>query len=343
VQAGVTLARVQRVAAGAGLLFGVDLTARDSATIGGMASTNAGGLRTVRYGSMGEQVLGLEVVLPDGSVVQRYSRVRSDNTGYDLDALFVGAEGTLGVITGLDLRLRPEPTHRVAAVCGFTDLDACVSAGRRLRELESIAALVLIDGRAAGVAAEHLDVSAPVAGAWMLLVELAGAEDLTGRLAGALESAGVRDAVAVGVDASTRQRLWQLRESMAEVVGVYGSPVKFDVSLPLSEIAQFQADAAALIAHHAPEALPLLFGHVGEGNLHLNVLRCDAGCEARIYPEMMELIAGRGGNVSSEHGVGTLKRAYLTMSRRPADVAAMRTIKKALDPTGYLNPAVLFD
>jgi FAD/FMN-containing dehydrogenase len=130
---------------------------------------------------------------------------------------------------------------------------------------------------------------------------------------------------------------------MAEVVGVFGAPVKFDVSLPLSEIANFEGSAGALIARHAPHALPLLFGHIGEGNLHLNILRCTAESEARIYPEMMELIAGHGGNVSSEHGVGTLKRAYLTMSRRPADIAVMRTIKEALDPTGYLNPAVLFD
>jgi FAD/FMN-containing dehydrogenase len=343
VQAGVTLAAVQQVAAGAGLLFGVDLTARDTATIGGMASTNAGGLRTVRYGSMGAQVLGLEVALPNGSVVQRYSEVRTDNTGYDLAALFVGAEGTLGVITAVDLRLHPQPTHRVTAVCGFPDLEGCVSAGRSLREVESIAALELIDGRAAAVAADRLDIAVPVSDAWLLLVELAGSEDLADRLAAALESVEMSGEAAVGVDASTQQRLWQLRESMAEVVGVFGAPVKFDVSLPLSEIANFEASAGALIARHAPHALPLLFGHIGEGNLHLNILRCTAESEARIYPEMMELIAGHGGNVSSEHGVGTLKRAYLTMSRRPADIAVMRTIKEALDPTGYLNPAVLFD
>ena len=130
---------------------------------------------------------------------------------------------------------------------------------------------------------------------------------------------------------------------MAEVVGLFGPPVKFDVSLPLSEISDFIRDADALIARHAPQAIPLLFGHVGEGNLHLNVLRCDSDGEARIYPAMMELIAAHGGNVSSEHGVGSRKRGYLTMSRQPADVAVMRTIKDALDPTGYLNPAVLFD
>lgn len=343
VQAGVTLAALQHAAAEAGLLFGVDLTARESATIGGMASTNAGGLRTVRYGSMGAQVLGLEIALPDGSVVQRYSHVRSDNTGYDLGALFVGAEGTLGVITAVDLRLHPRPAHRVTAVCGFTDLDALVATGRELCDIESIAALELIDGRAAALAAEHLDVTPPVSADWLLLIELAGATDLTERLAAALDGAALSAPAAVGVDAAAQQRLWELRESMAEVVALFGPPVKFDVSLPLSEIAGFAAAAAALIDRHAAQAIPLIFGHVGEGNLHLNVLRCDADSEARIYPAMMELIAAHGGNVSSEHGVGSIKRRYLRMSRGAADIAVMRTIKDALDPTGYLNPAVLFD
>ena len=131
--------------------------------------------------------------------------------------------------------------------------------------------------------------------------------------------------------------------TLAEVVSLFGSPVKFDVALPLSGIAAFATDSAALIARHAPAAVPVLFGHVGEGNLHLNVLRCDGEQEATIYPAMMELIAAHGGNVSSEHGVGSRKRAYLAMSRQPADIAVMRIIKNALDPTGYLNPAVLFD
>jgi FAD/FMN-containing dehydrogenase len=343
VQAGVTLATVHQVAAGAGLLFGVDLTARDSATIGGMASTNAGGLRTVRYGPMAAQVLGLEVALPNGAVLQRYSQVRSDNTGYDLNALFVGAEGTLGVITAVDLRLRPQPAHRVTAVCGFADLQALVAAGRELREVESVAALELIDGAAATLAAEHLAVAAPVPGDWLLLIELAAAEDPTDRLAAALQDAELVAAAAVGIDTAAQHRLWHLRESMAEVVGIFGPPVKFDIALPLSEIAGFTTDAGAVIARLAPQAVPVLFGHLGEGNLHLNVLRCDADDEARIYPEMMELIAAYRGNVSSEHGVGSRKRGYLTMSRQPADLAVMRTIKQALDPTGYLNPAVLFD
>jgi len=343
VDAGVTLAQVQRVAAAAGLLFGVDLSARDSATVGGMASTNAGGLHTVRYGTMSAQVLGLDVALPDGSLAQRHSCVRHDNTGYDLAALFVGAEGTLGVITAVDLRLHPLPAHRVAALCGFADLDALVCAGRALRDMEAICALELIDGRAASLAAEHLHTPSPICGEWLLLIELAGEFDQTEQLAAALDDAPLTGPPGVGADVPARQRLWQLRESMAEVVGLFGPPVKFDVSLPLSAIAAFAAESAALIVRYAPQAVPVLFGHVGEGNLHLNVLRCDANQEAAIYPAMMELIASHGGNVSSEHGVGSRKRAYLSMARQPADIAVMRTIKAALDPTGYLNPAVLFD
>ncbi|MGZ6780388.1 MAG: FAD-binding oxidoreductase, partial [Mycobacterium sp.] len=343
--AGVTLAEVQRAAGRAGLVFGVDIAARDSATVGGMASTNAGGLRTVRYGNMGEQVIGLDVVLPDGSIIKRHSRVRQDNTGYDLAALFVGAEGTLGVITGLDLRLHPTPSHRVTAVCGFDDLDALVKAGREFRDMDGIAALELIDARASALTAEHLGVAAPVDGAWQLLIELAADSDQTEQLADALEQARLAGEPAVGVDVNAQQRLWQVRESIAEVLGIYGPPLKFDVSLPLSAISAFARESGELIAEHAPDAIPVLFGHIGEGNLHLNVVRCvlDGEREAALYSAMMSLIARCGGNVSSEHGVGSRKRDYIGMSRTEADIAAMRAVKAAFDPAGYLNAAVLFD
>ena len=343
VGAGAPLAVVQHAAAAAGLVFGVDLSARDTATVGGMASTNAGGLRTVRYGNMGEQVIGLDVALPDGSVLRRHSRVRRDNTGYDLPALFVGAEGTLGVITALDLRLHPTPSHRVTAVCGFADLDALVDAGRVFADVDGIAALELIDGRFGALTREHLGFGAPVDGDWLLLVELAADHDQTERLADLLDVTGLCGEPAVGVDAVAQQRLWRVRESVAEVLGVYGPPLKFDVSLPLSAIGGFARDAGALVQDRVPEALPVLFGHIGEGNLHLNVLRCPPESEPALYAAMMDLIAGCGGNVSSEHGVGSRKRPYLGMSREAADIAAMRTIKTALDPTGYLNAAVLFD
>jgi len=343
VGAGATLADVQRAASGAGLLFGVDLAARDSATVGGMASTNAGGLRTVRYGAMADQVVGLEVALPDGSLLRRYPTVPSDNTGYDLRSLFVGAEGTLGVITEVDLRLRPTPRHRISAICGFDDLDALVACGRDLRDEPTIAALELLDGRGVRLADERLGVPAPVRADWLLLVELAGDSDQSEPLAAALEGQPMSAEPAVGADPAARQRLWRTREALAEVVGLFGPPVKFDIALPLSEISGFAADAAALIGEHAPNARPVLFGHVGEGNLHLNVLGCTPGEEAALYGAMMGVIAARGGNVSSEHGVGSRKRAYLSMARDPADIAAMRRVKAAFDPTGCLNPAVLFD
>ncbi len=334
VGAGVTLAALQRAAADAGLLFGVDLAARDSATVGGMASTNAGGLRTVRYGNMREQVLGVQVALPDGTVLQRDSRVRADNTGYDLVSLFVGAEGTLGVITALDLRLRPIPANRVTAVCGFDDLDALVAAARALRDIQTVAALELIDGRAVA-----LGVTMPVRGDWLLLVELAGDTDQTPVMAAALEGLPLCGDPAVGVDSADQQRLWRSRESLTEAIARIGAPMKFDVALPLSEIRGFAAGSREL----ARDTTTVLFGHIGEGNLHLNVLGCKPENEANMYGQMMELIAASGGNVSSEHGIGSVKRAYLAMSRDPADIAVMQAVKAALDPTGYLNPAVLFD
>ncbi|WP_422748297.1 FAD-binding oxidoreductase [Mycobacterium sp. WMMD1722] len=340
--AGATLAAVQRAAAAESLVFGVDLAARDSATVGGMASTNAGGLRTVRYGDMGAHVLGLEVVLPDATVLVRRSEVRSDNTGYDLGALFVGAEGTLGVITALDLRLHPAPARRVTAVCGFARLDALVDAGRMFRDLADIAALELIDAGAAVLAAEHFDTPVPVAGDWLLLVELAADADPTDELARALDGLALCGEPAVGVDASAAARLWRVREAVTDVVSLFGPPLKFDVSLPLSAIPGFAAESATLVAEHAPDAVPVLFGHIGEGNLHLNVLRCSPEAERGLYASMMSLIAAHGGNVSSEHGVGTRKRDYLGMSRTEVDIATMRAVKRALDPTGYLNPAVLF-
>ena len=334
VGAGVTLARVQDVAAAAGLLVGVDLASRESATIGGMAATNAGGLHTVRYGAMREQVTGLEVALPDGSVLQRHSGVRSDNTGYDLPSLLVGSEGTLGVITEVDLRLRPVPTHRVTALCGFADLDTLVTAARTLREIPHIAALELIDGRAA-----ELGLSLPVAGAWLLLVELAGDTEQTSLLADSLEDLPMRGEPVIGVDPGDQQRLWRLRESLTETIARFGPPLKFDVALPLSEISRFAAAARKI----AGRGTTILFGHIGEGNLHLNILGCDQSGEAALYGPMMDLIGASGGNVSSEHGVGSRKRDYLSMSRGQADISAMRRIKAAFDPTGYLNAAVLFD
>jgi len=231
----------------------------------------------------------------------------------------------------------------VTAVCGFDELDALVDAGRVFRDLDGIAALELVDGRAGVLADEHLGVPSPVDSRWLLLVELASDHDQTERLADSLEGVQTSSEPAVGVDIAAQQRLWRVRESVAEVVGLFGPPLKFDVSLPLGAVARFAGEAEALVQRHAADAIGVLFGHIGEGNLHLNVLRCSAEQEQRLYTAMMDLIADCGGNVSSEHGVGSRKRRYLGMSRDDADIAAMQTLKTAFDPTGYLNAAVLFD
>jgi FAD/FMN-containing dehydrogenase len=190
---------------------------------------------------------------------------------------------------------------------------------------------------------EHLGVAPPVRTDWLLLVELASDQDQTERLADALMAVRTTEEPAVGIDLVAQQRLWRIRESIAEVLGVYGPPVKFDVSLPLAAVAPFARDADALLRRRTPDAIGVLFGHIGEGNLHFNVLRCGAEQERDVYAAMMDLIAACGGNVSSEHGVGSRKRKYVGMSREAADIAAMRTLKSAFDPTGYLNAAVLFD
>jgi FAD/FMN-containing dehydrogenase len=174
-------------------------------------------------------------------------------------------------------------------------------------------------------------------------VELAADHDQTDRLANALADVDTCGEPAVGLDVGAQQRLWRVRESLAEVLGVYGPPLKFDVSLPLSTVERFAHDARELVHRHAVEAIPVLFGHIAEGNLHLNVLRCSVDAEHGLYAAMMNLIADCGGNVSSEHGVGSRKRAFVGMSREQSDIAAMRTVKSAFDPTGYLNAAVLFD
>lgn len=341
--AGASLATVQRAAGTAGLVFGVDLAARESATVGGMASTNAGGLRTIRYGDTREQILGIDIVLPDGSLLQRHSEVRCDNTGYDLTSLFVGAEGTLGVITELEFSLHPTPEHRITALFGFTELDTLIDCARQFTDSGDIATLELIDGRIAALAEERLGIPIPMSTKWLLLIELAGSGDLTDRLAAGAGRANLAAAPAVGTDAAAQQRLWRVRESTAEVVDLFGPPLKFDVSLPLTTIPSFADRSTELVDARAPEAIPVLFGHIGQGNLHLNVLNCDSAVERQLYNEMLNLIAEHGGNISSEHGIGSRKRAYLGLSRRANDIAAMRRIKAAFDPTGYLNPAVLFD
>lgn len=341
--AGVTLARLAAHARGAGLEFPVDLGARDSATIGGMIATNAGGVHALRYGSMREQLLGIEAVLADGSVVRRLDAPRKDNTGYHLPSLLAGSEGTLGIVTAARLRLVPRLERRAVAVVGTEGVAAVVGLAAHLRAtLSSLHAAELVEADALDLVVRHRGVPRPFATAWpaCLLVEAADRSDPEPALAGALvEAPGVRDAVIV-TDAAARERLWTLREGVSDAIAREGVPHKLDVALPLARLAEFAATVRDRVERVAPGARTILFGHVLDGNLHVNILGPAPDDEAA-DDAVLGLTLELGGSISAEHGIGVAKTRWLALDRSPAELAAMHAIKRALDPDGILNPGVL--
>jgi FAD/FMN-containing dehydrogenase len=342
--AGVTLATLAAHAAEAGLAFGVDLGARDSATVGGMVATNAGGLHVLRHGAMRAQVVGVEAVLGTGDLVSRLGGLVKDNTGYDLAQLLCGSEGTLGIVTAARLRLVAPPAEVVTALVATTDVAAAVALAAVLRRtVPGVEALELMTGPSLRLVAAHLGATAPVApdaGAF-LLVEVGAATDPVASLAAAIDGRrGVVDA-AVATQRAERARLWRWREAHSEA-GMHLGPVhKLDVTLPAGELATFCAEVVARVDAARPGAATLLFGHVGDGNIHVNVVGPAADDEG-IDDVVLALVVERGGSISAEHGIGTLKRRWLARDRSPAEVAAMRAVKAALDPDGILNPGVLF-
>ena len=341
--AGVTLASLQQHARAAGLDFGVDLAARDSATVGGLMATNAGGIRVLRYGSMRAQVVGAEAVLADGSVVSRLRGLEKDNTGYDLVSLLCGSEGTLGIVTQLRLRLVPRLRARAIALLALPDTATAVAILPALRErLPDLAAaeLFLAEGLALVRAYGGLPAPFPAEHPAYLVVECAGRADPTDALVEAVaEVEGLLDAT-VATDAAGQRALWAYREQHTEAISAAGVPVKLDVSVPLGRLPDLVDRLPSVIEAAAPGARPILFGHVNEGNLHVNVLEAtDRGAE--VTEHVLRLVADLGGSISSEHGVGRAKVAWLGLSRSETEIAAMRAIKDALDPHGLLNPGVL--
>jgi FAD/FMN-containing dehydrogenase len=351
VGAGVTLAALQRhvAASSTGLAFGVDLGARDSATVGGMVATNAGGIHFVRHGGMRQQVAGLEVVLADGQVVERLRGPAKDNTGYDVPGLLVGSEGTLGIVTAARLRLVAALPFRVTALIGVAGTAAAIELVTALRRhvpaLEA-AEIFYQEGlelvcRTAGLVSP---LGSPLAGRWRayLLVECAGADDtVTDQLAQCLATAGVDDeATAVATTPKGRQNLWAIREGHTEAVNRLGVPHKLDVSLPLGALASFVPAVHQAVAGAASDATVVLWGHAGDGNLHVNVVG-PAPDDYTVDDAVYRLVAEMGGSISAEHGIGRAKIPWLHLTRSGADIGAMRAIKQALDPTGRLNPGVL--
>jgi FAD/FMN-containing dehydrogenase len=344
--AGATLAAVQAVVRPAGWEVGVDLGARDSATIGGMVATNAGGVNVLRHGPMRQQLLGFEAVRADGSVLQRLPGMTKDNTGYDLGGLLAGSEGTLAVITRVRLRLVPGLAYRAVAVMGLADAGAAVAvAGRLRRQLGSVLALELFTDEGMELVMRHAKVSAPFAArrpAYLLVEVGSDAGDPGEQLAEALLSPDVdEDAVAVATDSAGRHRLWQLRERHTEAVNAEGVPHKLDVSVPIGRYAELVDRAPSAVASVQPDARTISYGHVGDGNLHVNILGPSPD-DHGVDDAVLELVLSLGGSVSAEHGIGVAKVGWLARDRGADAVAAMRAIKDAWDPAGILNPGVLF-
>ncbi|HEX5740810.1 MAG TPA: FAD-binding oxidoreductase [Pilimelia sp.] len=344
VGAGATLEAVQRHVRPHGLEVGVDLAARSAATIGGMIATNAGGLRVLRHGSMREQVRGVEAVLADGTVVSRLAGLPKDSTGYDLVRLLAGSEGTLAVVTAACLRLTALPAARAVALVGVGGVApaAEVLAACRATAPVSAAELFLADGL--DLVRAHAGLPPPLAEPCpaYVLVEAAADADPTDALLTALSGCpAVRDAT-VAADPPGRARLWSYRELHTEAVGRAGVPVKLDVAVPAPRLADFVAALPAAVGAAAPGARTVVFGHLAEANLHVNVLdavdRADAVTEA-----VLGEVAARCGSVSSEHGIGRAKARWLGLSRSPAEIRLMRGVRQAFDPAGMLNPGVLFD
>ena len=344
VGAGVTLATLQAHAQAAGFGFGVDLGARDSATIGGMIATNAGGIHVLRHGPMRSQVLGIEAVLADGSVVRRLPGMVKDSTGYHLPSLLAGSEGTLAVVTRAHVRLVPLKPRRAVALLALEEAaDAVALAGELRRSLPSLAAAELFFDAGLELVVRHTRAQRPFGKRYpvYLLIEADGDADPTDDLASAVAAApAVADAV-IEAEEAGRQRIWRLRESHTEAISAEGIAHKLDVTLPMTRLAEFIGRVQGAVNVASPGALTYLYGHVCEGNLHVGIIGPAPEDEA-VDDAVLGMVVEMGGSVSAEHGIGTAKVAWLEADRGAADVAAMRAIKGALDPNGILNPGVLF-
>jgi len=343
VGAGATLSAVQAVVRKQGLDVGVDFAARESCTVGGMTSTNAGGERVLRYGTMRAQIAGVEAVMPDGSVVSRLAGLPKDNTGFDLVSLLSGAEGTLGILTRLRLRLVPLLAGRAVALVAVGSTRDAVNLVVAARSLPSLEAAELFYADGLDLVCGHTGLPAPFAAKHptYVLLECADRTDPDDELLGALESAGevVLDAT-LATDARGRHALWAYRESHTESINANGVPVKLDVAVPIGELPALVDALPGVVEAAAPGARLVLFGHVNEGNLHVNVLDALDYDEA-VTEAVLKLVSSYGGSISAEHGVGRHKRDFLGLSRSREEIAVMRSIKSSLDPEGLLNPGVL--
>lgn len=352
VQAGATLQQVQDAAAAQGWMFAVDLGARGSCQVGGNASTNAGGIRVMRYGTMRDSVLGVEAVLADGSIVSSLTRLVKNSTGLDPRFLFIGTEGTLGIITRLTLRLHPPMGPLSAAWVSAARFEALPHLLRRLRHRlgSAVCAFEFMSDRFVAIAARLSGQPVPVSGdaPWHVLIEVAGnagqsmEEGLQAALSEALEAGEIADCV-VAASLAHREAFWRLRESIPEMLTHLKPAATLDLGLPWRETASYIERLQAGLRQRLPDAEHLFLGHLGDNNIHLISGPVDDDGLHKVDELAYGAMRGRGGTISAEHGVGRLKKPYLAVSRTPEEIALMRRIKSAMDPAGMLNPGRIFD
>lgn len=358
VEAGVTLLQAQEAAEAAGRFFPLSLAAEGTATIGGNISTNAGGTAVLRYGTMRALVLGLEAVLPSGEVFHGLKRLRKDNTGYDLKQLLIGAEGTLGIVTAAALKLFPVLADRCVAVAALGTPSQAIELLHLANSLSggAVEAFELMNREGVQMAERHLGLRSPVEATppWLALIEIASSEAGFAQRAmeGILMEAFDRRISANSVIAQNETQaraFWAVREGQSAAQKPEGAAWKHDIAVPVSQVAAFIERASAAALTVAPDARIVAFGHVGDGNIHFDVLRPNGGGDEahdalreRGAKAVHDVAAALGGSISAEHGLGTMKSAEALAYKSPVEVEALRAIRAALDPQLIMNPRVLF-
>jgi FAD/FMN-containing dehydrogenase len=359
VEAGMTLAQVQAEADAVERYFPLSLAAEGSCTIGGNLATNAGGTAVLAYGNARDLVLGIEVVLADGRLLSDLSKLRKDNTGYDLKHLFMGSEGTLGIITAAVLKLYPKPRAVATGFVGLADPRHALRFFDRARdrvggEIKTFELIPRIGIDSLLKHMDHVRDPLPSPSPWYVLIELASqSEGLEQRLLDLLENAaetGVILNAAIAASLEQRKDFWRLRELLSEVQGREGGSIKHDVSVPIADVPAFLNDVETAVTHAVPGARLFAFGHLGDGNIHCNVsqpIGADtAGFLAR-WDEVNEIVhaivVAHHGSISAEHGIGRLKRQILQSVKDPVALDVMRVLKHTLDPKGILNPGKVLD
>jgi FAD/FMN-containing dehydrogenase len=356
IEAGCTLAEAQAAAREADRLFPLSLGSEGTAQIGGNLSTNAGGTAVLRYGMMRDLVLGLEVVLADGRILAGLKSLRKDNTGYDVKSLFVGAEGTLGVITAACLKLFPLPADTATALVGIESPQLALDLLASLRTAagDQVTSFELMPRLAVELTVRHVPgVADPLEQntSWYLLIELSSPnpkQDLITLLTATLEDAAARGTITDAMLATSiaqAQAMWKLRETVPEAQRLHGASLKHDVSVPVSAIPTLIEEGSALVRRLAPEGDVVSYGHAGDGNLHFNVSQ-KPGADIKSFVArgpvlelaMFDLVESLGGSISAEHGIGRLKAAEFARRADPVELAVMHDLKRALDPKGILNP-----